>query len=146
LNIPESLRVVIVLPELEISTQKARKVLPCRVSLSDALFNLSRVALLVPSLSKGIWDNLPLTTQDRLHQPYRASLLPGMEEVFRVALGAGARGVFLSGAGSGIAAFTLNRGIEIGEAMQEAFLKKGIESEVMILSVDKEGTRVDEEK
>lgn len=146
LDVPENLKVVLAIPELEILTENARRVLPSRVSLSDAIFNLSRVALLVPSLSKGLWDNLPVALQDRLHQPYRASLLPGMEDTFKVALQAGAKGAFLSGAGSGIAAFVLDKEEEVGKAMRDAFLKKNIECTSMILSVDKKGVVVDEKE
>ena len=84
--------------------------------------------------------------QDKLHQPYRASLLPGMEDVFKAAFLAGAKGAFLSGAGSSIAAFTLEKEEDVGKAMKEAFSKNGIRSKVMILSVDREGVRVDEKK
>lgn len=144
LSVPGALRVVMVVPEKEVSTCKMREVLPDKVPLSDAVFNLSRLAILVPSLSQGIWQNLSLATRDRLHQPYRASVLPGMGRAFEAALDTGAKGVFLSGAGSGIAAFSLEKkSKEIGEAMRKVFFEEGVKAEIFILSVDNEGCRVD---
>ena len=146
LPFPDALRVVVVIPEIQILTEKARHILPRKVSLSDAVFNLSRLAILVPALSQGMWKHLPLLIQDKLHQPYRASLLPGMYEVFEAALDTGAKGVFLSGAGSGIAAFSFDtESREIGEAMRMVFLAKGVKAEILVLSVDEQGCRVDEE-
>jgi len=142
LDIPEGLKVVLTIPEMEVLTENARSILPKNVSFSDAVFSLSRAAMLTSSLIKGKWDYLSLATEDKLHQPYRKSLIPGMDEVFESARRAGARGVFLSGAGSGIAAFADEREKKIGEAMQEAFSKKGLKSKVMILEIDKEGASI----
>lgn len=143
--VPAELQVVLAIPELKMNTNEARKILPDKIPLADAVFNLSRLALLIPSLSQGIWANLSVATQDKLHQPYRASLLPGMQEVFVAALAAGARGVFLSGAGSGIAAFSFkDKAAKIGEVMQQAFTKKGINAQIFILSIAEMGCRVNE--
>jgi len=142
LDIPRGLKVVVVIPEITVSTQKARKVLPQNVPFFDAVFDLSRVAMLVSSLIKGKWECLALATEDRLHQPYRKALLPGMDEVFDSARRAGARGVFLSGAGSGIAALVDQNEGKIGRAMREAFLRKGLESKVMVLEIDNKGALI----
>ncbi|MBE0479310.1 homoserine kinase [Candidatus Aerophobetes bacterium] len=145
LTISDKLKVVLAVPEVKIATNKARSILPDRIPFAHAVFNLSRLAILIPSLSYGLWSNLSLATQDKLHQPYRASLLPGMDEVFEAALNEGAKGVFLSGSGSGIAAFSFEQDAgKIGEVMQKAFLKKKIQAQVFILSVAKEGCKVNE--
>ena len=142
LEVPENLKVVVAIPERRLSTQRARDILPEKISLSDAVFNLSRVAMLVSSLISGRWQYLAVSTQDRLHQPYRSSLVPGMEEVFEAALKEGARGAFLSGAGSTVAALADENEKRIGKAMQEAFLKKGLKSRVKVLEIDKKGAQV----
>ncbi|MCD6083309.1 homoserine kinase [Candidatus Aerophobetes bacterium] len=142
LEVPENLKVVVAIPEKRLSTQRARDILPEKISLSDAVFNLSRVAMLVSSLISGRWQYLAISTQDRLHQPYRSSLVPGMEEVFEAALKEGARGAFLSGAGSTVAALADENEKRIGKAMQEAFLKKGLKSRVKVLEIDKKGAQV----
>ena len=142
LEVPENLKVVVAIPEKRLSTQRARDILPEKISLSDAVFNLSRVAMLVSSLISGRWQYLAVSTQDRLHQPYRSSLVPGMEEVFEAALKEGARGAFLSGAGSTVAALADENEKRIGKTMQEAFLEKGLKSRVKVLEIDKKGAQV----
>ena len=100
LDFPEKLRMLVMVPDFLLSTAMARKVLPRQVELGNAVFNVSRAALMVAALTAGELDHLKYAVQDKLHQPYREKLIPGMQEVFQQAYNAGARGVFLSGAGS----------------------------------------------
>lgn len=104
LDFPENLRMLVMVPDFMLSTTKARMVLPQQVELGNAVFNISRAALMVAALTAGKLEHLKYAVQDRLHQPYREKLIPGMQEVFEQAYDAGARGVFLSGAGSTIVA------------------------------------------
>lgn len=104
LDFPENLRMLVMVPDFMLSTTKARMVLPQQVELGNAVFNISRAALMVAALTAGKLEHLKYAVQDRLHQPYREKLIPGMQEVFEQAYNAGARGVFLSGAGSTIVA------------------------------------------
>jgi len=103
-DFPENLRMLVMVPDFMLSTTKARMVLPQQVELGNAVFNISRAALMVTALTAGKLEHLKYAVQDRLHQPYREKLIPGMQEVFEQAYNAGARGVFLSGAGSTIVA------------------------------------------
>jgi len=100
LDFPEKLRMLVMVPDFLLSTAMARKVLPRQVELGNAVFNVSRAALMVAALTAGELDHLKYAVRDKLHQPYREKLIPGMQEVFQQAYNAGARGVFLSGAGS----------------------------------------------
>jgi len=143
--IPASLKVIVAIPELEISTEKARNILPLKIPLSDVIFNLSHLAILISSLKEKRWENLLFATEDKVHQPYRKALLPGMEEVFQAAVKGGARGVFLSGSGSTIAALSDKKEEIIGKAMQNALDEKKIKSRVMILKIDGKGAEVEEE-
>ncbi len=104
LDFPENLRMLVMVPDFMLSTTKARMVLPQQVELGNAVFNISRAALMVAALTAGKLEHLKYAVQDRLHQPSREKLIPGMQEVFEQAYDAGARGVFLSGAGSTIVA------------------------------------------
>jgi len=142
MNISSSLKTIVVIPELEISTEKARDILPSKIPLSDAIFNLSHLAILISSLKKERWENLLFATEDRMHQPYRKALFPEMEEVFQAAVKEGARGVFLSGSGSTITALSDKEEEKIGKAMQNALTKKMIKSKVMVLKVDGKGSEV----
>jgi len=139
--IPKRLRVVIAIPEFAVSTAEARRLLPEAVPFRDAVFNVTRTALLVASLVEGRTEMLDEATRDRLHQPYRARLVPGLEAVFAAAREAGAHGVALSGSGPTVVAFGEAPGI--GEAMRRAFEAAGAGCRVLGAEVDTEGTVVE---
>ncbi|MBE8953347.1 MAG: homoserine kinase, partial [Quinella sp. 1Q7] len=130
------LKLIVTVPDFELSTRLARKVLPKNVALKDAIFNVSRASMLVAALVKGREDLLPFAFDDALHQPYRQKLVPGMTEVFTAARAAGALGAAISGAGSCLIAFTsAGGGLEqkIATAMTEAFTAHGVKSRALIL-------------
>jgi homoserine kinase len=135
-----ALRAVAVVPDVRLATADARRALPAQVSLGDAVFNVNRAALLVAALGQGRFDLLREAVADRLHQPYRAPLLPGMLEVLEAGYAAGALACFLSGAGSTVLALADGREQEIGAAMQSRW-RDGFRmtSRVQILDVDHRG-------
>lgn len=96
---PQELEVLVVIPEFELETVKARGLLPAEVTMGDAVHNISRTSLLTAALSAGRLDMIGRAMQDRLHQPYRAPMVPGMEKLLAEAPGRGALGIALSGAG-----------------------------------------------
>ena len=93
------------IPERKLATSEMRRVLPDAVPRADAIANLARVAVGVAGLASGRTDLLRLLTEDRLHEPYRASVYPELPRLVAAARDAGALGAFLSGAGSTVAAF-----------------------------------------
>ncbi|WP_373228522.1 homoserine kinase [Cohnella sp.] len=96
---PAGMDILVAIPEFELSTKKARNVLPEHISLSDAVFNVSHSSLLTAALATGQLDLLRHAMRDRLHQPYRAALIPGMNTILEEATDHGALGAVLSGAG-----------------------------------------------
>ncbi|WP_342480541.1 homoserine kinase [Paenibacillus sp. FSL L8-0340] len=96
---PQDLEVLVVIPEFELATVKARGVIPSEITVGDAVFNISRTSLLTAALASGRLDLISRAMQDRLHQPYRAPLVPGMEKLLAEAPQHGALGIALSGAG-----------------------------------------------
>jgi len=96
---PDGVSFVALIPEFAVATKKSRGVLPSHYSREDVIFNISRASLFIASMMSGKWENLPTAVDDRIHQPYRKGLVPGMEDVFRKARDCGAFGVYLSGAG-----------------------------------------------
>ena len=99
---PDGVRLVVATPGLALPTRTARAVLPAQVSRHDAIHNVQRTALLLQALAQGRLDLLREAFADRLHQPYRLPLVPGLAEV--LALEApGMLGAFLSGAGPSVA-------------------------------------------
>lgn len=142
---PRGLQAVVVMPEVPIhgkKTERSRGVLPTEVTLQDAVYNLNRTALLVAALAQGRTDLLSVATQDRLHQPYRASLVPGLRTVFHAALEAGARGVALSGAGPSVIAFVEDDVEPVARAMEGAFQWAGSEATFLVAGLAREGAMV----
>lgn len=139
---PGGISVVAVIPERQLSTAEARRALPEHVPLADAVYNVGRAALLVGAMAAGDLTFLDEATRDRIHQPYRAKLLPGMEEVLDAGRRAGGLAAFLSGAGSTLVALA-DRGAEnVGLEMVEAWARWGMKAEVRVLSIDQEGVAV----
>lgn len=140
---PPGLMAVIAIPEVPLLTKSSRNVLPGEVSMKDAVYNLNRASLLVAALAKGRLDLLGVATQDKLHQPYRAALVPGLRSVFQAGLDAGAKGVALSGSGPSVIAF-VEEGQEepVGYAMMGAFQWAGSECRIEHAALARDGARV----
>ncbi|MGB2940274.1 MAG: homoserine kinase [Candidatus Dormiibacterota bacterium] len=134
---------VLFIPELLVSTDSAREVLPDAYPRADVVHNLSRVALFVAALQEGRADDLRLATQDRLHQPYRRDLVPGLDDIIAGALEAGALGAFLSGAGPTVMALFDrggdDAGARIGEAMAAAARRFGLEGRNLVVEINPGG-------
>lgn len=95
----ERLQLLTVIPNFEVKTSDARRVLPDKVSLADGIFNVSRAALLVPALRDLDKDLIKVVLDDRFHQPYREKLIHGYDLIRDKAMEFGALGVYISGAG-----------------------------------------------
>lgn len=104
LDFPKDLCMLVMVPDFSLTTAEARGVLPRQVDLGNAVFNVGRAALMVAALTTGKPEHLKYAVQDKLHQPYREKLIPNMQDIFDQAYKAGARGVYLSGAGSALVA------------------------------------------
>lgn len=105
-DVSDKLDFNVMIPNFTLSTEKARKAVPQSVSLKDAVFNVSRAALLVSSMITGNFDNLKTAVDDRLHQPYRMPMIPDMDKIFEKSYDFGAKAAFLSGAGPTLIAVT----------------------------------------
>ena len=134
---------VVAIPDFELSTEAARAVLPPQVSYSDAIFNISRLGLLIRGLETGNPDWLKSALEDKLHQPYRKSLIQGYEAVKQEAIAAGAYGMVISGAGQTLLALAEQSQAEaVCQAMQQAWENQGVKVEVRSLSLDTQGVVV----
>lgn len=138
---PPALHGVVAVPDYTVSTDEARRLLPAQVPFADAVFNVTRTALLIAALSGGRPDLLRDATQDRLHQPYRERLIPGFAAVVAAARQAGAYGAALSGSGPSVLAFGDAPGI--GDAMAAAFRAAGAGCRTLDVEIDTDGTVVE---
>ena len=102
----KQLRFALMVPSFELSTEKARTVLPGGYPRQDVVHNTARVALLIASLMAGDFKKLFYALDDRVHQPYRLPLVPDMDAIFKESRKNGAYNAFLSGAGPALIAIT----------------------------------------
>jgi homoserine kinase len=130
------------MPNFALLTRDARAALPAQVSRQDAIFNASRLPLLIRALATADFPKLRLAMQDRLHQPYRLPLIPGMAAAFEAAYTAGAAGVALSGAGPSLIAFAPNSHAGIVAAVTAVFQQNNLTCRSWILPIDTAGTQI----
>ncbi|MBU2701045.1 homoserine kinase [Sporomusaceae bacterium BoRhaA] len=138
---PTPLAMVVAVPDFSLATSAARQVLPKHVAYQDAVFNVSRVALLIGSLCSGDYRYLSSGLEDKLHQPYRKPLIKGIDSVFVAAQQAGAIGTAISGSGPCIIAFTTKNAQKIGKAMVLAFQSQDIGARYYVLELDTQGAQ-----
>lgn len=138
---PSELKVVVISPEAFLKTAETRSALPVDVRRKDAVFNLQRVALFGAALEVGTYHVLWDAMQDRLHQAYRQSLVPGLAEALSTPRQPGLVGIALSGSGPSVVALTRDRFSEIGESIAENFRRRDVPARVRVLEVDHEGCR-----
>ncbi len=135
---------LVAIPDFELSTAEARRVLPTQVSWADAIFNTAHLGLLLRGLETGRGDWLRAALQDRLHQPYRQGLIRGYQAVRSAAMAAGAFGMVISGAGPTLLALvTTERGADVAMAMEKAWQEAGVKAIVRSLAIDTQGARFD---
>ncbi|SRR5258708_7549686 len=143
-NFPEDIRLVVVSPSIVVPTHQARRVLPASYERADVLHTLQRTALLAATCFSGKFDLFPELFHDKLHQPYRQKLVPGIERALRVRHD-GLLGVAISGSGSSVIAFVRSHESEIARALQGIFADEGVETLVRITGADNHGATIVEQ-
>jgi len=141
-NVPASLKFVCCLPRFEVSTEKARGLLPKQVPLRDAVENVNRAALLTATFATVDFSLLRGLFDDKLHQPYRRKLVPQLDEVIAAGVAAGALGGWLSGSGSAIMCLTEQKERAVAEAMGAVFARERVRYTTQVLHADNDGTRL----
>ncbi len=142
LDFPEELKIIAIIPDVKISTEEARKILPQKIDIKDAVYNIQRSNLLLSSLILKRFELLKEALQDKIHQPYRKSLIPYYNDVEKIAYDSGALGVFISGSGSTIGIFTLQNECLITNRISQFLRSKSVENTSKVLKVDKEGAKL----
>ncbi|MFL6541232.1 MAG: homoserine kinase [Chthoniobacterales bacterium] len=119
-TVAAKLKFVLLVPNFEVSTEKARALLPNEIDRRSAVESCGNACAITAAFASGEYKNLRGALADGLHQPFRKPLVPLFDEVVRRAEEAGALGAFLSGSGSTVAALTLRSAEKIARAMREA--------------------------
>ena len=141
LELPKRFGLAVVVPDFVLPTSTARSVLPERVTREDAIFNVQRAALLIAALATGTSSAFPTALEDRLHQPYRLGLVPGMEDILRLRA-PGLLGCALSGAGPSMLVF-YERGYEgVCDLVRQIFHLHGHDSEILWAQIADHGYEI----
>ncbi len=146
-NWATEIKAVAIIPDFEVSTATARGVLPAMYARKDTIFNLQRLALLVGALGQSPPDPAMIYEgmQDRLHQPYRAGLIPGLTGILQSVTPKshpGLLGICLSGAGPTILALATHAFDEIACVILAKFAEEGIKCEWRLLEPAQDGATV----
>jgi homoserine kinase len=135
---------VVAIPTFELSTAEARRVLPATYSRADAIFNTAHLGLLLRGLETGNGDWLRVALGDRIHQPYRQTLIPGYEAVAQGAIAAGAYGLVISGAGPTLLALApAAMASAVAQAMTTAWQHQGQTVTALALALDTQGAQLE---
>lgn len=133
------LHFVILVPDVEIETARARSILPSKISRVAAVENCANACAITAAFASQDYEKMRGAFSDNLHQPFRAKLIHFLPRVIAAAEQAGALGAFLSGSGSAIAAITLQAPEKIAAAMARAARAP---ARTMITHADNRGAHV----
>lgn len=139
-TVSAQLHFVLLVPNFEIATEHARRVLPSRVDRLHAVANCRNACALTAAFASREYENLRGAFADHLHQPFRKKLIPFLDDVIDAADSTGALGAFLSGSGSSICAVTLRSAEKVSRAMLTAAKSAG--ARTIITSADNRGARL----
>lgn len=136
-------RYVVIIPDFQLTTEKSRSVLPGQVPFSDAAFNLGRIGLVMEGFLKEDISLLGRVMEDRIHEPYRRELVPGLKEILETLRREGVPAA-LSGAGPTVMAIVESEeeGAGLGKRVQQMFLAHKIPSSFKVLQANNRGAEV----
>lgn len=137
---PDMLDTLVLIPSYEMPTHEARKILPRIYDRQDCIYNVSRASLLIMAMITSDYDLLSKVVDDKIHEPYRRSLIEEYDFFETTVKKYGALATFISGAGSTLMAFCHKTSSqEICEHLKEECIKNNISGTIKILSPVKEG-------
>jgi homoserine kinase len=143
IELPADYGVAAVVPDFVLSTREARAVLPSEYSRADAVFNIQHSALLIAALCTGNKDSFSAALQDRVHQPYRAPLVPGFKEMLQLQT-SGLLGCALSGAGPSVLVFYEQGYENVTSDFEQLFAQHGVSSKTYLTAIQRTGYQITE--
>jgi homoserine kinase len=139
-TVSAQLHFVLLVPDFEIATEHARRVLPSRIDRLHAVESCRNACAITAAFASREYEKLRGAFADRLHKPFRKKLIPCLDQVIAAAESAGALGAFLSGSGSTICAVTLRSPEKISRAMLAAANSDG--ARTILTTADNRGARL----
>lgn len=131
---------VLLIPDFEIETSLARRILPSKISRLKAIETCANACAITAAFASKDYEKLRGAFADYLHQPFRAKLMPSLPSVIAAAERTGALGAFLSGSGSTIGAITLKDPSRVAAAMKRA--ARSPLSRTIVTRADNRGVRI----
>jgi homoserine kinase len=141
IDLPSAFEVAVVVPDFVLLTSKARSVLPSHYEKADAVFNVQRASLLIAALAAGDRHAFPTALEDRLHQPYRCGLVPGLADIVQLRA-PGLLGCVLSGAGPSVLVFHEKGFEDVCGLVCQIFQAHGHKANIMARRVARTGYEV----
>lgn len=138
LELPSNYGVAVVVPDFPLPTLQARAVLPPSYSREDVVFNVQRSALLIAALATGSTESFSAALEDRVHQPYRAHLVPGFSEMLELKA-PGLLGCALSGAGPSVLVFYERGREQVTALFEQAFARHGHVAKTFFTEIQRTG-------
>lgn len=144
LHWPDEWDITVCIPDFELSTSIARSVLPKEVPMQDAIFNAKHLAMLIQAVNTKDSKLMKIALKDRLHQPYREKLVPGMKEIMEAFKHEdGVLGCVLSGAGPSLLVISHKYDVDkIKSTVKEIWEGQSIKVDVRTLKVEEQGAVV----
>ena len=137
---PDMLDALVLIPDYKMSTTEVRKILPRIYDREDCIYNISRASLLIMAMITSDYELLSKVVDDKIHQPYRKSLIKEYDFFEKTMKDSGALATFISGSGSTLMAFChKSSSQEICEKLKLECEKAGIKGTIKILSPIKDG-------
>lgn len=136
------LKFLALIPDFTLSTKEARAVLPKTLDYKDAVFNVSRVSLLISALVNGNFELIKYGLRDKLHQPYRGELVGGYYEILDKCNELGSLGTYLSGAGPTIMTLVQEGNPHFISNLNEFLITLENKWNIVELEIDERGARV----
>jgi homoserine kinase len=144
INTPSQLYATVIHPQIEVKTSDSRRILKTTISLEDGIKQWGNVGGLIAGLFTEDYDLIGRSLEDHIIEPIRSILIPGFDAVKQKALETGALGCGISGSGPSI--FALSKGKimaqKVAQAMSEIYHKIGIDYEVHVSKINKEGIKI----
>ena len=141
LNFPKDWNITVCIPDYELATNIARSVIPDEIPIRDALFNLKRSAMLIQAVNTADKELMKYALQDKIHQPYREKLIPGLKEI-KEALKheENVLGVVLSGAGTSVLIISYGNNLDkIRKTVSDVWDGLNVKSDILTLPVEETG-------
>jgi homoserine kinase len=139
-EVSPALKFVLLIPDFEVSTPKARSILPAQIPRLEAVMSSANACRITAAFLTHRYDLLRDCFADGLHQPYRERLIPFLTKVISAAVKTGALGGFLSGSGSTICCLATENEGAIGEAMLAASGNAG--ARILVTTADNDGATI----